>query len=208
MKENNKISIARALTELKVSNNKIVSAIDNGLFVTSYKGDNDITSCYLSRNDAEMKILSSVQSITDLIEHRSNIKRLIVMSNAITKVSVNDVEYTVAEAIEKKDSIKYEQLFVRGLKAHYASITTEIDNKNDYMEESLKELLKDLAGSEKNELTIQSTTKAYKEVNEMKLLDPAGIEKLIEKLENSIESFLLDVDVVLSESNATTFIEV
>ncbi len=44
--------------------------------------------------------------------------------------------------------------------------------------------------------------------NTYELIDPAGIEDYIKKLEKDIIDFKNEVDYVLSESNATTFIEV
>ena len=202
------ISVARGLSELKLYDRKISKAINEGLFITAYKGKSDTTIHNISRSEAEKRIKSSVNSTEDLIENRSNLKRAIVTSNANTSVIIGDVNYTVAEAIEKKDSVEYEQDFIRGLNHSFAVVLEKVDISNQQMENSLKDLLRDLAGSENNELTIKTTSEAYKEVNEMKLLDPVGIEKLIDKLQKQVDNFLLDVDVVLSESNAITLIEV
>lgn len=44
--------------------------------------------------------------------------------------------------------------------------------------------------------------------NEFEIIDPLNVKQQIEKLSNRIEEFESEVDAVLSESNATTFIEV
>ena len=40
------------------------------------------------------------------------------------------------------------------------------------------------------------------------MLDPLNLEKKIKTLQNSLDEFNEEVDAVLSESNATTFIEI
>ena len=55
---------------------------------------------------------------------------------------------------------------------------------------------------------IEEFSKAYRNSNSWEVIDPVDLKSLIDKLEKEITIFENEVDVVLSESNATTFIEV
>lgn len=52
---------------------------------------------------------ASYDKVMGLISYRHKIKALVVQSNACTKVIVGKEEMTVAEAIERKQSIQYEK---------------------------------------------------------------------------------------------------
>ena len=51
-------------------------------------------------------------------------------------------------------------------------------------------------------------TETFMKRNEYELIDPMNVKKTIESLTAQIEEFESEVDAVLSESNATTFIVV
>ena len=55
---------------------------------------------------------------------------------------------------------------------------------------------------------VEEVTKVIVEANELKVIDPLKVSKKIEALETKIEIFESEVDIVLSESNSSTMIEV
>ena len=60
----------------------------------------------------------------------------------------------------------------------------------------------------KNTEGIEQFSKAYRKSNGWEVVDVIDLKSLIDKLEKEITIFYYDVDVVLSESNATTFIDI
>lgn len=76
-----KITITRALTELKTLDKRIQKAIDSGTFVSFYGQ-------FFKPDENSKSAQSNYQSIMDLLERRKQIKSLIVMSNAVTKVII------------------------------------------------------------------------------------------------------------------------
>ena len=54
---------------------------------------------------------------------------------------------------------------------------------------------------------IEAVSKPFMEQNQFELVDPLGIEALLNNMEDKIMAFETEVDAVLSEINATTFIE-
>ena len=82
--------------------------------------------------------------------------------------------------------------------------------KMDFQFFDIDDMMKRIAGSEANDVGEKRKVleEAYRKTRAYELFDPIGIEKEIEKLKEEIDGFLKDVDVVLSLSNAVTFIEV
>jgi hypothetical protein len=100
MKE--KMTLHKALAELKLLDSRITSTIRTGTYCVANKASNQkIKGVKLDEFKESMK--ADYASATDLINRRIAIKKAVVLSNATTKVKINDVEYTVAEAIELKN---------------------------------------------------------------------------------------------------------
>ena len=94
-----KMTIHRALAELKTIDSRIEKAISETRFCRSNKHSNEkINGKSIDDYIAETK--SAYESINDLIRRRNAMKRAVVLSNAITNVTVGDEVMTVAEAIE------------------------------------------------------------------------------------------------------------
>lgn len=165
---------------------------------------------YDTKEDLERTVKSNFTSIKDLIKRRNEIKSKIVLSNATTEVEIAGVKYTVAEAIERKSSIEYEQQLLNKLKNTYKQIVNHVDQVNEDMNFRLDQHLETIFGRESktsNQET-DAVIKSFKEQNEAKLIDPINLKEKIELLEKEIEDFLTEVDHVLSVSNATTTIEI
>jgi len=204
-----KMSVTRALTELKTLDKRIVKAI-NGAVASAVVVGKDGAKQFGGEQKAISDLQASVDSPLGLIEQRDNIKAAIVRSNADTKVTVGGKEMTVAEAIEKKTSINNKKLLVTRLqqqiqdsKFKYEDAFERVSNKADQNAQSL-------LGSEatdKNESYKEFIT-TYMENNGPRILKPNKIEETVNKLSEEVEQFESEVDYILSESNATTFIEV
>lgn len=97
-----KMNVHKALAELKILDDRIIKAINSVEACISNKHSNTkVKGVDIKVYTGVMK--SSYDKATDLIKRREAIKRAVVLSNAVTKVTVADKEYTVAEAIEMKN---------------------------------------------------------------------------------------------------------
>lgn len=200
------MSIAKALTELKMLDKRITRRIDNALFIDVRQNSEDKTISGLSVKDSTERIQTDYQSVRALIDRRNQIKMMIVGSNATTKVRIGQKDFTVAEAIERKNSIDYDQRILDNLRHNVARAKSKTEQLNDSVENTLNTLLGDQMKSESKEKTTTTIEfiEQYRKLNGFAMLDPIGAEKLIEKLAEEIEDFELNVDVALSESNART----
>lgn len=206
-----KISITEALNELKLYDSKIRKAIGNAAFCGAAKKSSDKVGIVKKENFDE-RAKASYQSITDLIANRNTLKSAIVKSNAVTEVTIADKVMTVAEAIERKNSIEYDGTLLDEMKCQYAKSITTVDKENKKVDAQIDKLLETFTGRDSDKKpdkdTLSAISDPYKEKNEFEFIDPLGIYNKIQALEVDIDGFKSNVDTVLSVSNATTFIEI
>ncbi len=202
------ISIHRALAELKLLDKRIIKSISDApsFCVPIKNGDKTIGNDSLE--NYKKKIKGSFDSTLALIERREQIKAKIMYSNAVTKVKVAGEEMTVAEAIEKKNNLKYKKQLLDRLKRDYYHASNRIEDENSELLDRLESFLKATLGDNPSKKEIESVSELFIEKNELKLYDPLDIEKEITALEEEIDGFLMEVDFVLSESNSKTTIEI
>lgn len=202
------MSIHRALSELKTYDDRIDRAA-RGIFVIANKKSNDKIhgkSIDEFKNDAKGKLASYYA----LAENQRRIKAAVVLSNASVKVKIAGTEYTVAEAIERKAKIYHDEELLKTLQDQFTHQNAKVENENSQLPQKLESYLQSILG-DKDKRTVEDIalhTKAFEDRNKYELIDPCNISKQIEELDSRIISFKNEVDYILSESNATTFIDV
>ena len=201
------MTATKALVELKLLDKRINSKINESLFVAVVRGEDKKTTQQVSIEDATTEIKAGKQSITALIDRRNAIKTALVSANARVTVVVGKKTYTVAEAIERKNSICYEECMLQTMKMQYASAVQAIEQHNQRVDIEIQNLLKGLGDAKTLDKTdVETTTKLLRKSKEMHLHDPIGIRKQIDEMESNIDQFKADVDTALSVINATTTI--
>lgn len=203
------MSITRALSELTLLDKKIEKAIQKTDFVAKSVGAKAVKG-FKTNDEYVNSVKEAYQSVQDLIKRRHSIKSAIVKSNAVKEVEIAGVKMTVAEAIERKTSIKYEQQLLRKLNNDFHHTNDAVEDENERVKGRLDKILeqsfsKDGKVKEEDSAVI---SKPFLEANEVKLIDPINARTEIDKLDESIEQFLKEVDYSLSEVNTITQIEV
>lgn len=211
MADMRKITVTEGLRELKLYDAKIRKAINNGYFVKAGpKSANNIGG--VSKDELVKNIKADYQSVCDLIKNRAILKQKITQSNATTSISVDGMEYTVAEAIERKNSIMYEKMLLEELKTGYLISYDAMTEQNDRVANKIDSMLAAFLGKDSDKKVTAEDLKAisepYRISNEWELLDPLDICAVIKELEAKIDGFESAVDTQLSISNSTTFIEI
>lgn len=209
------MTIHKALAELKVIDNRINRAICDGSYVIANKHSNEkIGGTPINVYKERMK--ADYQKVDDLIKRRNAIKRAVVLSNATTKVKVGDVEYTVAEAIEMKNhGMEFVDDFAKVIASQYARAKAEIDkNSGDAIEKRAEQYVLSViqAQPKDSKMTVDSDAmkalrKTYIENNTYDMIDPLGVDDIIERMTNEVNEFNTEIDAALSVSNALTVIE-
>lgn len=195
------ITITRALVELKTLNSRIEKTQQSAIFIT-----------YKIRDEQKGEVTpDKLQKINDLIDYRNRLKRAIVQSNATTMVKIHGEEYTVAEAIERKTSIDLEKNLLAEMRKQYATATRSVETHNQRVDQGLEKLLQTefAKGNVKSDVNnIKTISDAYLQNNRAELIDPLKLAATMERIEEAIMNFEQEVDLVLSESNAVTLIQV
>lgn len=206
------MTITRGLAELKLLDKRIMRKIFDSNFLIANKKSNKKLNGNMTKEEFVQNSKSSYESISDLIERRKKIKSAIVDSNAKTKVTIAGKEMTVAEAIERKDSIQYEKELLDRMEYQYKNTLAEVNRQNEKVQQNLDNLLNTSFGKEgkqkATENEIEIIAKPYLQQNEYEVIDPLNIYNKIEELKEDIEQFELEVDFTLSESNTITKIEI
>ncbi|WP_431027242.1 hypothetical protein [Lysinibacillus sp. LZ02] len=209
MTELKKMTIHRALTELKMLHNRIESATGQVMAAAAHrKSETKISGVDIDEFMKNMQ--GSYDKVVGLIAYRNRLKALVVESNAKTIVKVSNQQMTVAEAIERKQSIQYEKELLGMMHKQYISAMQRVAMNNNALPEKLETYLVNILGNKDKQSPeeVKLHTETFMKRNEYELLDPLNVKKVIDTLEAKIDEFESEVDAVLSESNATTFIEV
>jgi malonyl CoA-acyl carrier protein transacylase len=200
--------ITELLNELKILKARIEKETNSAIFVTAVKG-NKAPANFQSKELFEIKAKSQLKSIQDLIEYRNKIKAVIVISNANTKIIIAGKEYTVAGAIERKNSIEFEKRLVEKLSYQFKQHSTVVQNTLAQEEQRLDKQLETILGKDKADVkAVEALTEAFWKENQPFLVDPCSAMELAEKMNNDIAEFESAIDVALAISNAREMIEV
>ena len=210
------MTIHRALAELKVIDNRINKAIAEGTYVIANKHSNEKIAGK-TINDFKDYMRSCHNKVADLINRRNAIKRAVVLSNATTKVKVDDVEYTVAEAIEMKNhGMKFKEYYMHVVTNQNATAQAELNrNSGEAIEKRAEKYILDVIAAQPKDAkmsidseAMKALRKTYIENNTYDLIDPLNVTKMIEELSTEIDKFNTEIDSILSVSNAITVIDI
>lgn len=201
-----RMSVTQALPELKLLDKRIekVTETIQGWCKVSHNG------APVDKEKHKKETEANLQSFMDLVKRRDAIKRAIILSNAKTPVKIGSFEGTVAEAIEYKYSIRVKRELLSNMKDTLQAKRLEYEQQKANVDSRLERLLQSELGKDvkTNPETITALTNSFRENNKVELVDPLDLAARISSLEEELDSFETNVDWVLSQANATTFIEV
>ena len=204
------ISVTRALAEHKLIDKKILSLTGRAKFMTLSKKDGaTVDGNTIEQFGADAQ--SAYDQLRSLLKQKASIKSAIIMSNAVTEVTIAGKTMKVAEAIERKNSIAFDKQVLETMRSNFVSTKSMYEREKANVESKLDAYLNQLFGASKATAKaedIQLLSETYVKNNMSKLIDPIELEKKIVAMEAEINEFDKDVDFSLSESNTRTDIEV
>jgi hypothetical protein len=207
-----KMTIHKALSELKIIDDRIQKAITGGTFCVANKHSNGKIRG-VSVEDFEKSMQGDYDKASDLTKRRNAIKRAVVLSNATTKVTIGNDTYTVAEAIEMKNhGLTFKALLRDAMEKQYLKAQAEVlKNNSDDLDKRAEQYVIGIYGSREGKTDTDDFKKAKQDFinsNTYELVDPLKIKGKIDTLENEISEFKSEIDAALSTSNAITLVEV
>lgn len=212
-----KITITRAITELKMLNNRIKKEARESMYFGVQVGNNLV---YPTRSikpeDFKERVKESVQSVEDLIKRATQIKFAIDKSNFSTTVKIGGQEFTVSEVLAMKSLIGNKQEYLDRLTLDYSKATEVMESKERENSSAIDNLVnqeinaagKSSVGKDDKENILKRYTSMIETTRAVTLLDPENCQKKLKELKEELEVFAKEVDYTLSESNSTTFIEI
>lgn len=205
------MTIHKALCELKVLDDRIQKAARGCTYVLANRHSN-IKIAGQTIDDIKKDIVSAYQSVEDMIKRRNAIKRAVVLSNATTRVNVNGVDMTIAEAIDMKNhGMDGYKTILAMMGAQLASSLKLIEtNSGEPLQKKAETYVMGMLGSkEKVDSDVaKKMTEEYISANSYDLIDPINAKETMASLDALIAGFESEVDAALSVSNAITQITV
>lgn len=205
-----KMTIHRGLAELKLLDARIKKGIDQ-LLPTGIMQEGKLVNEHYPKDDFEKSAKSKFQSIQDLIRRKGLIKSAIVKANIETGVEIAGKQYSIADAINFKSIIELRKALLQELEAKHRQAKAIAEEKNNKVESNALKLAE--AALQKDNVKINdgdaiAITEPYLKRNKYHLINPLDVESLTAKMQEEIDEFEMEVDAILSEINAVTYIEI
>lgn len=208
------MSITRALTRAKTIEKQLTRLVESQFVVTLMKREVDDESDVFKDN---LKMTqSNFDQFNDLFAELNNIKAAVRKSNEVTKVVIGGEELTVADALVYKNTIVYRNNFLDRITRENRSAESRVEQSKisaDTKFASVREnLIKNSQGQDVSEdylktVLTEEERRLKKAIIEVKVSGINNVNEYIEAERKRIDTFIEEVDYVLSESNATTIIE-
>lgn len=208
------MSITRALTRAKTIEKQLARLVESQFVVTLMKREVDDESDVFKDN---LKMTqANFDQFNDLFAELNNIKAAVRKSNEVTKVVIGGEELSVADALVYKNTIVYRNNFLdritrenRNAESRVEQSKINADNKFATVRENL---IKNSQGQDVSEdylktVLTEEERRLKKAIVEVKVSGIKDVNEYIEAERKRIDTFIEEVDYVLSESNATTIIE-
>lgn len=200
------MSLHQALAELKRLDDRINNSLKADFVLPNKKGNSKIGSATVEEKTNEVK--GNFQRTEALITNKRRIKNAIIKANAETTLTIGGNLYSIAEAIELKNSIGLDYNFLSTLKGQYTTSKAKVEVENENLQPKLESYLKSILGDNdrKDQNLVKSSTETFLKANEWQLIDPNHIAKYIKDYDEKISKFETEVDYKLSEINSKTTI--
>lgn len=202
------MTVQRALNELNTLESRIEKRLSDFRIVGTRKNsENKVSETRETVADFATNATAIMDSVDALLKRQRQLKQAIMTSNAQTMVEVAGVTYSVMTAIDRKRTIEVEKMVLENMKHELRKAEVKVSRENDNVEAYIQRQVLAMAGgdlSNKKDEFIVSFEKTYRDKNGWDLVDPLGLRNLIEKREQEILEFELEIDTALTVSNAIT----
>ena len=200
-----KMSITRALAQVKLIESKLGRAFAG--FDVEINGKLKYFPNFTTEQ-FEKEAMVEVNSFEDLFKNRLKIKSAIARANIDTKISLFGTEYSIIELIDLKNSSQYKKNVYTNLINNYNKCKSDVVNQDVKIENEVSKQV-EVANSNKTQVSKDLTTtltETYKTLWGGKIIG-LDINK-ISKEKEDLDKLVAEIDMILSEINSKTEIEV
>jgi hypothetical protein len=201
------ITVYEALEEKKLLEKRLTSGFQKLVYVTAATDAQD-TINGINREDIDKRLIGNYTSVKTLIDNYAAITAAINQSNAVTKVTIDGKEYTVADAIARYNTIDIEIDFMNALSSQYSSVLQKVQSNNASVEDPEK-MASFISGSLGNstkatEELLKTVQQLYRENNTLKIIDPNKLGEILEDKTKDVCGFKYKFHTALTCSNTIT----
>lgn len=206
------MTITKALSELKLLNKRIEDEIGSSKFCAVAKHFQQTVNGR-SLETVKTDIQSAYDKIVSLINRNNAIKKALAQANAEIKITVNDNEMTIAEALYYKTAgIEYEKSLLRTLSLQYESAVQTVNKNNgDKLQKECEAFLISNFGTKENNTGVEEIDKAresYLTSNAYDIIEGINTKKTIADLRDKIDKFEAEIDAQITIANSTNTITI
>ena len=200
------ISITRALTRVKVIEKQLEQLSYDKYVRSVLEQDKDKK----QSEDFKSESKSNFDKFNSLFDESVALQKAIRKSNEDTLVRISGKEMTVSEALILKSLIEHKQQLLSNIRDQNSNANNEIEKAESQIEskaQSFVQSLKTDIQSQIDDAMKVGRLSATKELRKVRLTG-LNVEQILKEDLEFVQEFLVEVDYVLSESNATTLIEI
>lgn len=201
-----KMTVHKALCELKTMDSRISKEISNANFIGTKKACEDTVSGKPVKNFEE-DARSKFQKIEDLIKRNDALKRAVSLYNATQKITVDGTEYTISEALYFMNN-KQEQrrMLLNAMTRDIQFVDHEVEEANGlYLDTRTEQYISSLFGNAKDSQDpekIKAAADNFRKENKREIVDPLDLRKKADQLQDHIDKFMVELDGALQTANA------
>lgn len=208
---NTKISITRALAELKNIKSKINSVEQE---VTKYTGaifkdGYTILDGQVSEKEFFTRYEDLSKELKELKDKYRKIKLKLAEANVTTKLTINAESLSINEAIILKEQLESEKYFIDNNINVLSELSKKYKSKEDSNTEYLNKLIEKMTGGNRavKDSDTDSIKKMFDKFNSVKLITTKTSSELFER-RTEIDRIINEINLTLVEVNSSTYIEV
>lgn len=206
-----KISITRALAELKNIKSKISSVEQE---VTKYAGaifkdGYTILDGQVSEKEFFTRYEDLSKELKELKDKYRKIKLKLAEANVVTKLTINGESISINEAIILKEQLENETYFIDNNINVLSELSKKYKSKEDSNTEYLNKLIEKMTGGNRavKDSDTDSIKKMFDKFNSVKLVTTKTSSELFER-RSEIDRIINEINLTLVEVNSSTYIEV
>jgi hypothetical protein len=207
--EKAKMTLTRALSEIKMLDNKIKS-FNNSTKEWVTVSKNGTIKGYQDLAGFKSNVQSNKDKLEDLISRRNEIKRALIVANNTITISLGGKSYTIAEAIDRKGFLATEKATFNSINVLILKSKAVLEAEDKNLDRKIEETINrtfDGDGKKDADL-IKGIEKNLRDSNKFELVDPVGIQSWIETKLEEIVNFETEIDFSLSEINSQNYVTI
>lgn len=204
------MTMLEALNKKKLLEERVAEFNTKRSAFIGYASEKELNNSPTKKEDLEKAYQSNFMSRLHAIKNLAEIKSKINESNAITKIKVAGVEYTIADAIARHRAIETEKRFWNDCANQYNAAITKVEELNTKARDS-ENVSRNVAVltanlSKLSDEMIENLKAAYIAENTVSIIDPNNFKERLDAWRDEIDEFEAQLHGAMIESNVKTTI--